>query len=238
VAASLATAPLVAAYFQVVSLLGVAVNLVAIPLVLGLALPLGEAGLWAQAFSLAPLAHFLLALGRLPLWLGYQAISLGAGLPGSAIIVSTPTWPQICAYYLIILLLFAPRRTYLTWAGTLMAALFLVGSVVLPLGCTAQALEVTCLDTYGGLAGVAVSPEDKRLVFSAPGHSWPGRRSGGPGALPSYCHWRQFRRLDQAAALILNRDNAPELLALERQFHLGQLWFGRRGPEGPAYWEL
>ena len=44
-----ATAPLVAAYFQVVSLLGILVNLVAIPLVLVLALPLGEAAVLAQS---------------------------------------------------------------------------------------------------------------------------------------------------------------------------------------------
>ncbi len=238
VAATLATAPLVAAYFQVVSLLGVVVNLVAIPLVLVLALPLGEVALWAQACSLTPLAQGLLALGRLPLWLGYEAISLGARLPGSAIILSTPTWLQIAAYYLLLVLVFYPRRSYLTWTGAALAGVILLGSVAGPLVRTPQVLEITCLDSYGGLAGVVVSPEDRRLVFSAPGHSWPGRHSGSLGSLPGYCHWRQFRRLDQVAALVLSQDNAPELLTLERQFAVGQIWYGRRGPEGPAYWEL
>ena len=79
VVATLATAPLVALYFQVVSILGIVVNLVAIPLVLGLALPLGEAAVFAQALYLTPLAQGLLFLGQWPLWLGWQAILGGPG---------------------------------------------------------------------------------------------------------------------------------------------------------------
>jgi hypothetical protein len=83
-----------------------------------------------------------------------------------------------------------------------------------------------------------VAPGDRRLVFTAPAPSWPGRQGSGPGPLPGYLHWRQFRRLDQVAALSLSQGNAPELLALAQQFSLGGCWYGRRGPEGPAYWEL
>ena len=111
VVATLATAPLVALYFQVVSLLGILVNLVAIPLVLLLALPLGEAAVIAQALSLTPVAQALLFVGKLPLWLGYQVIQWGAGVPGSAIITPTPTWLMIAAYYAILILVFYPRRT-------------------------------------------------------------------------------------------------------------------------------
>jgi competence protein ComEC len=107
--ATLATAPLVAFYFQVVSLLGILVNLVAIPLVLGLALPLGEAAVLAQALSLTPVAQFFLTLGQWPLWLGYQVITLGAGLPGSAITMPIPSWAQIAAYYLFFIFLLAPQ---------------------------------------------------------------------------------------------------------------------------------
>jgi competence protein ComEC len=236
--ATLATAPLVAAYFQVVSLLGILVNLAAIPLVLGLALPLGEAAVLAQALQLTPLAQVLVSLGRIPLWLGYQAIAWGAKVPGSALTVPIPSWPQIVAYYLVLVLVFAPRRSYLTWSGAALAAVFLVGSAVAPLADTPRCLEVTCLDGRG-LAGVAVTPEGRRLVFSAAEPSWPGREGGGgPGALPVYCHWRQFRTLDLVAALYLSQDNAGEMLALAQQFQVGSFWYGRRGREGPASWDL
>jgi competence protein ComEC len=236
--ATLATAPLVAAHFQVVSLLGAAVNLAAIPLVLLLALPLGEAAVLAQALHLAPVAQGLLALGQIPLHLGYEVISWAAGVPGSAVTVSTPTWLQIGAYFLLLLMLFPPRRQWWTWGGAALAGLVLAGTVAFPLILPPPDLEVTCLDTGGGLAGVVVSPEGKRLVFSAPRASWPGPRGGGLSPLPGYLHWRQFRQLEQVAALGLAQGNAKELLTLARQFTVGQFWYGRRGLEGPDYYEL
>ena len=112
VVACLATAPLAALYFQVVSLLGILVNLVAIPLVLLLALPLGEAAVISQALSLTPVAQALLFVGKLPLWLGYQVVQWGAGVPGAAITTPTPTWLMIAAYYAVLILVFYPRRSY------------------------------------------------------------------------------------------------------------------------------
>ncbi len=182
VVATLATAPLVALYFQVVSLLGILVNLVAIPLVLLLALPLGEAAVISQALSLTPVAQALLFVGKLPLWLGYQAIQWGAGVPGSAIITPTPTWLMIAAYYAVLILVFYPRRTFLTWAGAGLAGLVLMTAAALPLATAPRALEVTCLDAYGGLEGVVVTPENRRLVVSAAAASPVGPARPGLGA--------------------------------------------------------
>jgi ComEC/Rec2-related protein len=236
--ATLATAPLVAAYFQVVSLLGFLVNLAAIPLFLVLALPLGEAAVFAQAVSLTPVAQGLLFLGKLPLWLGYRLIEWAAQIPGSAIIMPTPTWLEIALYYVILILVFAPRRTYLTWTGAGLAGMILVGAAVLPLATVPRALEVTCLDAFGGLKGVVVSPENRRLVVSAAAPAWEGGPVPGGGPLPAYCHWRQFRRLDLVVALNLSQANAGELLTLARQFQVQSCWYGQRGWQGEAGWDL
>jgi competence protein ComEC len=131
--ATLATAPLVAAYFQVVSLLGIVVNLVAIPLVLLLALPLGEAAVLSQAVHLTSLAQGFLFLGQWPLWLGWQAICLGAVMPGSAIIVAIPTWLQIVLYYLLLILIFAPRSSLWTWSTAGLAGAALAVTVAWPM---------------------------------------------------------------------------------------------------------
>ncbi len=230
VVATLATAPLAAFYFQVVSLLGILVNLVAIPLVLLLALPLGEAAVISQALSLTPVAQALLFVGKLPLWLGYQVIQWGAKIPGSAIITPTPTWLMIAAYYAILILVFAPRRTYLTWTGAALAGVVLVTAAALPLATAPKALEVTCLDAYGGLEGVVVSPENRRLVVSAAVPPRWGRPAPGWGPLPGYCHWRQFRRLDLAIALNLSEANAGELLTLAPAVHRGVILVRPAGP--------
>jgi competence protein ComEC len=238
VVATLATAPLAAFYFQVVSLLGILVNLVAIPLVLLLALPLGEGAVMAQALSLTPVAQALLWVGKLPLWLGYQVIAWGAKVPGSAITLPTPTWLMIAAYYAILILGFARRRTYLTWTGVALAGVVLVTAAALPLATAPRALEVTCLDAYGGLEGVMVSPENQRLVVSAAVPPRWGRPAPEWGPLPGYCHWRRFRGLDLAIALNLSEANAGELLTLGRQFSVGSYWYGRRDRGGPAAWDL
>ncbi len=239
--ATLATAPLVALYFQVVSILGIVVNLVGHPADPGSGPAPGRGRGPGPGPAFASPGQGLLYLGQWPLWLGWQAIRLGAGLPGSAIIVPIPTWLQIGLYFLILLLVFAPRRTFRTWIAAGLAGLALLISVAWPLVQTNQTLEVTCLDTYGNLECVVVTPEGQRLLVTAPAHSWPGRpgSSGGSfGPLPAYCHWRQFRTLDQAVALALSQDNAGELLTLAEQFKVGGFWYGRRGYPGPALWDL
>jgi competence protein ComEC len=238
VVATLATWPLVAAYFQVATLYGFMVNYLAIPLVLVLALPLGEAAVISQALSLTPVAQGLLFVGKFPLWLGYQVVQWGAQVPGSAIITPTPTWLMIAAYYVILILVLCPRRSYLTWTGAALAGLVLVTAAALPLAVVPKALEVTCLDAYGGLEGVVVSPENRRLIVSAAAPLRWGRPAPGWGPLPGYCHWRWFRRLDLVIALNLNEANAGELLTLARQFKVGAYWYGRRGREGPNYWDF
>jgi hypothetical protein len=222
----------------VVSLLGIVVNLAAIPLVLLSALPLGEAAVLAQALHLTPLAEAFLLLGQWPLWLGWQAVCLGASLPGSAFIAPIPTWPQIVLYYVALILLFAPRRSFWTWGGAGLAGAALLATVAWPLLTRPQVLEITCLDSYDGLRGVVVSPEGQRLAFSAPGRSWPGQRVSAVGPLPAYCHWRQWRRLDQVLAFSLAAHNAGELLDLAQQFAVGGYWYGDRGRPGPALWDL
>lgn len=231
--ASLATAPLVAHHFQVVSLFGFLVNLAAIPLVLMMALPLGELAVLAQGLSLTPLAKVFIHIGQVPLNLGYAIIAWVAGLPGSGVTVPTPGWLQVGLMYACLFLLLPRRRSRLTWAGAGLAAALLAATISLPLVRPPQAGEITILDSSSGLDAVLVAPEGQgRAAVTAAWEVWPGRTGGGLGALPAYLHWRQFRRLDAVLALNLNTRNAPEILTLTQQFDLGGVWWEGRRPEG------
>ena len=64
-----------ARHFQIVSLFGFLVNLVAIPLFVMLALPLGGLAVIVQACGLTTVAGWLLQIGSWPLNLGYQVIT-------------------------------------------------------------------------------------------------------------------------------------------------------------------
>lgn len=231
-AASLATMPLVAHHFQVVSLFGFLVNLAAIPLFLMLALPLGELAVLAEAFSLTPVAQALLQWGEIPLKLGYGIIVWVARLPGSGLTVPTPTWVQVALWYAVIFLLFPRRRSVWTWAGAGLGTAALAVTLILPLMRSPQACEVTILDSNAGLEGVVVAPGGQRLVVSAAWPTWPGQEAGGRGPLPGYLHWRQYRRLDAVLALQLNARNAQELLTLVQQFQVGGFWWKGARPAG------
>lgn len=115
--ASLATAPLVSWFFNLVSLWGFVVNLVAIPLILGLALPLGELAALAQILGLTPLAQRLLQVGEWPLWLGWQAIVQMSRLPAAAVTCPTPTPLQMALCYLVLLAAAVPRGGRWVWGA-------------------------------------------------------------------------------------------------------------------------
>jgi len=226
-AASLATAPLVAHHFQVVSLFGFLVNVAAIPLVLMMALPLGELAVLAQGLSLTPLAKVLLSVGEIPLHWGYAVIGWVARLPGSGVAVPTPTWLEVGLIYAAIFFIFPRRRSLLTWAGLAFCSAVLAATLAWPL-MTPRTGEITVLDSRTGLDGVVVAPGGQRLAFTAAWDVWPGWEGGGFGPLPSYLHWRQFRRLDAVLALNLNPRNAQEVLTLAKQFEIGGVWW--KGP--------
>ncbi len=232
-AATLATAPLVAASFHLVSTLGILVNLAAIPLMNGLAVPLGLLALAAQSLHLTPLAQAFLYLGQFPLNAAYAAISWAAALPGSSVVLPTPSWLQIGLFYALALLLFLFRRNAATWGGAVAASALLVITVAAPLQRTSQVCELTVLDSFSGLSGVLVTPDDRRLAVSAGWPAWPGREGGSMGPLPGYLHWRQFRRLDAVLAPSLTSRNAPELLRVAQEFRLQESWLagGDRGGE-------
>jgi ComEC/Rec2-related protein len=232
-AASLAIVPLVAHHFQVVSLFGFLVNLAAIPLVLMMALPLGELAVLAQGLSLTTLANIFLSVGQMPLQWGYGIVSWVAGLPGSGINVPTATWFEVGLIYVAIFFLLPPRRSLLTWAGLGLCTVILAATLAWPL-MTSRTGEITVLDSRTGLDGVLVAPGGQRLAFTAAWDVWPGYEGGGLGPLPSYLHWRQFRRLDAVLAFNLNSRNAGEVLTLAKQFEIGGVWWKGPRPVGKA----
>ena len=241
-------------YFQVVSLFGFLVNLVAIPLVLMLALPLGGLAVLAEALSLTPLARVLLEIGQVPLNLGYNLIAWVAWLPGSGVTVPSPTWPQVGLLYALIFLALtlvpqvrpvgplhqeksSPKmlwqKTLLTLVGACLVGAALMSSLGLTPWRSSTSGEITILDSHTGLDGVLVAPGGQRLVMTAAWDDWPGREAGGgPGALPDYLHWRQWRRLDAVLALKLNARNAQEMLTLAQQFEIGGFWWAGGRPAG------
>jgi len=103
--ATLGTAPLVMAYFNQVSLIGLVVNVVAIPLVGFLAVPLGLLSVLIQVFS-TDVASMCLQLSHWILGNAMSVIDIFSGLPFAALKTVTPSLVEISLFYLLLLGLF------------------------------------------------------------------------------------------------------------------------------------
>lgn len=208
--------------------------------------------------SLTSLAQIFLDLGQIPLNVGYAIIAWVAGLPRSGLTVPSPSWPQVALLYAMIFLVLTlitqlvrlgsfrqdhsdkniENRTgwakfYWTSVGAGLVTVALMASVALTPFRAPSSGEITILDSYTGLDGVLVAPEGQRVVVTAAWRDWPGRKGGGGlGALPSYLHWRQWRRLDAVLALQLNSRNAQEMFTLAQDFEIGGFWWKGRRPRG------
>ncbi len=99
--ATVGTAPLVMAYFNQVSLIGIVVNVVAIPLVGFLAVPLGLMAVFIQLFS-TDVASACLQLSHWFLGKAILVIDFFSGLPFAALETITPSLVEISLFYLML----------------------------------------------------------------------------------------------------------------------------------------
>ena len=100
--ATVGTAPLVMAYFNQISLMGLIVNIVAIPLVGFLAVPLGLVSVFIQVFSTSA-ASFCLQLSHWILGKAIWIIDFFSDLPFAALETITPSLVEISLFYLMLL---------------------------------------------------------------------------------------------------------------------------------------
>ena len=98
--ATVGTAPLVMVYFNQISLIGLVVNIVAIPLVGFLAVPLGLLAIFIQVFSKG-VASSCLQLSHWILGKAILIIDFFSGLPGVALKTVTPSLVEIGLFYLM-----------------------------------------------------------------------------------------------------------------------------------------
>jgi competence protein ComEC len=213
-AVTLASLPLVASAFHRVSLAGVLVNVVALPLCSALTLLAATAG---GAFCLAP------ALASPPLWLGGLAARALLGLvrfasevPGA--VLPLPGFGPLTAFgFAAGMLALALGRRRLAWLAPLALAAVVLGPVVAP----KEALEVTVLPVGHGDA-VLVSSRGHHLLVD--GGGIPGGVDPGARIVLPYLRERGIYRLDAVALSHPHPDHALGLVAVLREVTADSLW--------------
>ena len=222
-AVTLASIPLVATAFHRISLVGWAVNVVALPVASVLTL---ACAVTAGAFCLSP------ALGTAPLAVASVAARLlldlvraGAAVPSGVLAAPAFSWPAALAYGLGLLgVAIGVRRA--GWVVALAMAWVLAHPLLGP----RPPLELTALPVGHGDA-LVVSSRGAHLLVDGGGVP-EGVDPGARIVLP-YLRERGIRRLDAVALSHPHPDHALGLLAVLREVPADRLWLPAGVERGP-----
>ncbi|MBI5379458.1 MAG: DNA internalization-related competence protein ComEC/Rec2 [Nitrospirae bacterium] len=248
VAAGAGTAPLVAYYFNQCSLIGVLANLLIVPYVGFLVLPVGLASslgiLWTG--GTLPLAE----INALLLNGFYGLTRLFAAVPYGSFTLPAPSPAVLVLFYLLFAALLAwQKKQSARWMGTA-ADLGLLALILLAYLPT-RSFTVSFLDVGQGDGMILELPNRQVAVLdgggSFPVRTAPARPVGGGGenrfdpgkmAMAPALRNRGIRRIDYLVLSHPHPDHAGGLRHLLREFPVGEIWINGDPYPGPAYQEF
>ncbi|NIA08891.1 MAG: DNA internalization-related competence protein ComEC/Rec2 [Nitrospiraceae bacterium] len=236
--ATLATAPIVAWYFQQMSLLGLVSNLLIVPLTSMIILPCMLLGAILLPISQG-LASFVWQVVGWPLGYLVNFICLVSGWDWSVIWISRPTVLQVCLVYLF-LGSFALIRYSKKFMALAVLSLFLFLSVsgYREYSLSHQAyLKLHVLDAGQGTFQVVELPGGRLMVVDSGGlrghHFNIGERIVGP-----FIRYLGYRKIGVLVSSQSDRSYVGDLTALVRQFPVRELWTCTDYPRNLSYRQL
>jgi competence protein ComEC len=221
-AAQLPVTPVMLGHFNQLSIIGVAANLLVVPLA-GPATMLGMLALLLQLVSEAA-ASLVFNM----LWLLLMALRLvvwaAAAVPGAMVHLPAPSAAAVAAWCgALILVPFMATRVY---ARIVVATLLTVTTAlsVWPWVRPGEGrLRITFLDVGQGDATLVELPEGPRLLVDA-GPGGARRFDVGERVLSPFLWNRPVARLDVVALSHADSDHSGGLSAVFRNFHVGEFW--------------
>ncbi|MBI5874685.1 MAG: DNA internalization-related competence protein ComEC/Rec2, partial [Deltaproteobacteria bacterium] len=127
VAASIGTAPFIAWHFHRVSIIGILANIIAVPLMGFIAVPLGLISSLASFFYL-PLAGLTLKLSDIILKVALWVVDMFASLPYASVYTTTPTILEAVLLYLLIICIVEFKKARFFKYGLATVILVLIGN--------------------------------------------------------------------------------------------------------------
>jgi len=231
-AAGLGLSPLLALSFNQVPLFGLAANLIIIPAMGLVCVPLGLlAALSGLVFP--PVADVLYTACRPFLLIGLKAVDVIASVPMASIRVTTPTLLEIFLIYLLIVLAVNVKRFRYS-KGYIMVILAASLILVADIGYWRiknlhnKELRVTFLSVGHGDSALVEFPKGKKLLVDGAG-TW-GDFDLGERVVAPYLGWRKIPRIDYAAWSHAHADHIGGLPFIIENFFPKEIW----GPEAEA----
>ncbi|MDL1957155.1 MAG: ComEC/Rec2 family competence protein [Candidatus Desulfofervidus auxilii] len=161
-AAWLGTLPIVMHYFGHFSLIAPFLNLIAIPLIGFIVLPLGFLSLFFLPFS-ETIASFFIKIGGLALKILILFLQKIANIPGTHFWLFIPTWLEVIFLYILLFNFFRPRYLILTFIS-----LFLL-EMIFYFSAKPKGFEVSFFDVGEGTSIFLYFPKGKTMLIGGGG---------------------------------------------------------------------
>ena len=236
--ATLGTLPLIVLYFNRFSLITLLANFVCVPILGIVAIPVCLAIILAVPIS-TPLADGVIQLSELLVQITLFFIDRFAALPWAAVYVSTPTWPEIGAFYLLLiwggLLLkwFATRRDSKTTlklpllmkaVPVLLALFFTIDGFQLYIkGKQEGRLSLTAVDVGQGNSILVRFPGGRKMLVDGGGF-FDDSFDLGKFVLAPYLWHERISRIDTVVLTHPHPDHLQGLLFILENFHVREVW--------------
>jgi len=244
--ASFGTYPLAMRYFQEISLIGCAANILFVPLFAFGVIPVA-----LTAVVLLPL-HAGMAGGLFSLagWLVHLGLAMGdalAAVPYAALSTFVPTLPEMAAFYVAgwMVISWVKRlpsahrpdesatgglnrgRVWRRRAFVAAVLLFIVGDVFYWANRRFwhTDLRVTCLDVGQGSAALIEYPGGHTMLIDGGGFAAPGAFYIGAGVIAPFLRLQRIFTIDTMVLSHPNSDHMNGLIHIARTFDVGRLWW-------------
>lgn len=228
-AAGAATAPILAYNFHRVSLVGLAANLVAVPLT-GAVVPLLLLGSSVAAFS-TTLASVFLSIADLVFSLLLASVKAFASLPYASVRVTTPTALEIFLYYaLLFTAVNIKKGRFYRYAALLAIALLAADQGYCAWSKKSSELRVTFISVGQGESELIETPGGSTMLIDG-GGVWGGFDIG-EKVLAPFLWSKKIKEIDYLVLSHAQRDHMDGLRFIAENFSVGEFWWNGVGELG------
>ena len=240
-AATLGTAPLIAFYFNRISSISLLANIIVVPLLGMIALPVSMAIILTATIS-STLTIVLVKVSSFLVNISVLLTDFFASLPGSSFFISTPTIPEMIAYYLLLITVVKladnwqerdreskerePIRKHF-WPGFAIAALvifFVVDGIYLyAKDIYTDDLEVTSIDVGQGSSTLVRFPGGKKMLIDGGGFPDSDFDVGKYVLAPFLWH-EKIKKVDTVVLSHPHLDHLGGLIYILENFAVREVW--------------
>lgn len=222
--ATLGTAPIVAYHFHRLSIVGLLSNVIVVPLLGMLVLPLGLISVALSPLSLK-LADVFLQAGSLSLTAMVRIIDFFAAWPFSFLWVAPPYLFEILLFYAgVLLITMASRRKAFRWCGLACLSIILVVKMVDAYQQNhSDMLSTTVLDVGQGNAALVQFPGGKNMIIDG-GGTFSGQFDIGERVIAPFLRAKRVRTIDYLVLTHPHPDHIGGLIFLLDSFKVKEVW--------------